>query len=214
MKAHTFQKGDRVYLHGDKKASGVVIHTPTAHDTSPPQKYTWVKRDDNCHPNGKFWTCDYKHLTHDTNIQLGDWVRHESVDGKDEIYDGRIFHVEWATGGSLLCFVKNHPALWRVNCVKIQPPQEGKMESVEEVQKAIDALVKLKAQLGKKEEKPLPQFYVNGHGPYSEVEVIESNPKGPYYILRVTNDGVTRSGGMGYPKPFAMDKDGKIALDE
>ena len=86
MTKHIYQPGDRVVLVGITKATLIEIA----------KEGMILKRDDGILGYGKDggWFAHYSCVAHDTDIQPGDWVRHESVNGEDMIRDGWVFQVK------------------------------------------------------------------------------------------------------------------------
>lgn len=131
MGKHAFKVGDRV-----------IVYTRLKYDCVEGQK--GFIRERNCEDgvrvsfdNGKYnrigediWYVHNNDLTHDTDFQVGDWVRYEGVeDGHVPELEGEVGIVTRTTGFSTVG-VKfpahwNPYAIWnKANLVKIQPPQE------------------------------------------------------------------------------------------
>jgi len=313
MKQHTFQVGDRVILAHEwagKEYPSVIRQVPT-NDGTPTGQWVTLRRDDLMNDE---WTCSLKYLTHDTNIQPGDWVRHESVNEHDEEYDGQIFQRSLHDSEcQVIYLMKSGELFFSKNLVKIQSttketnmtptPQEqwkaiyypvpakdmkGKsdlecldhaikkyrgyrsdvleelglgqapvywdsdacalcvnhldksaQESVEKCQtcplvthgkgsclnrdsvwqKSVDTdnpqfmldelvQVKKKVVVREQKEKVEPQFYVNGHGPYSELKITEQQPgESPWNIATINKKGITTRGFIGLETAFKRDGD-------
>lgn len=120
---HTFQQGDRVIDTIDGAKGTVNNRNEYGH---------WlVLRDDRlAYGWYPYFSCREDSLRHDTNFQVGDWVRYEAIDQWGTQYDGAIGEITQVshTTSFVMWQGENKPR-HHVNeyLVKIQPPQEGSM---------------------------------------------------------------------------------------
>lgn len=134
MKKHTFKQGDRVFgqiCTGDLKIPGVFVKMGGWM-----QKGCIIRRDDGVSgiEPGLYWFANYL-TTHDTNFQVGDWVRYEKVDeiGTEE-WNGKVGIITWVDDDGERFPAANVDGiaerLLQANLVKIQPPQETHVKPI------------------------------------------------------------------------------------
>lgn len=129
MDKHTFKVGDRVFGQmstGAKKVPGVFVKIGGSQNDG-----CVIRRDDGVSgiEPGLYWYG--KHLTtHDTDFQVGDWVRYEGVHPRvvSPLLEGKVGKIEYLDGDSCAGIPQFHiqsgGVVYKENLVKIQPPQE------------------------------------------------------------------------------------------
>ena len=131
MDKHTFKVGDRVFgqvCTDDKKVPGVFVKMGGygTHGCI-------IRRDDGVDgiEKGLYWFADYL-TTHDTDFQVGDWVRYEGIHPLvvSPLLEGKIGQIDYRHGDSSAGISQFHMqasgVVFTENLVKIQPPQEEK----------------------------------------------------------------------------------------
>jgi len=142
MDKHTFKVGDRVVALG---AKGVLIRP---HDEEYSGNWLVLRDDKHAGSYAPYYTYNSSVLQHDTNFQVGDWVRYEGVTEScipsKEGQVGQITEISnrWVRVRGIHANMPLDvtPTSHEENLVKIQPPQEE--EKMNEKKEQIDIVHK------------------------------------------------------------------------